>query len=332
MVGASASEEDPIALDVSAIRRRAGVLRRSDVRTLRVTGTDRVRFLNGMLTNDVARLAPGEGMLAVKCTHRGRVQGVLRVRCTEEALFLDLLAVAAPKVTEALLSLIVMDEVDIQDCSEERAVLGLYGPHAAGVLEASGLWAGAPPAGHGFAETAQARVIAEPRFGVPGFEIHVPSSADAGRVLRALTHSGAQEVTPEALNVLRVEAGFPWDGSDIDEDTIPMEARLEEAINLEKGCFLGQEVIARATNLGGIKHILVGVAIDGVECPPPGAVLYRADPKKETGELCSVVWSPTLKTNIALGYVRKADDAPGTLLWIDHGQGLSGRVVPLPFV
>ena len=132
-------------------------------------------------------------------------------------------------------------------------------------------------------------------------------------------------------------SGWPRDGVDIDVDTIPMEARLEPAIDFKKGCYVGQEVIARAHNLGGVKHILVGLSFEGDTPPPAGATLVSADESKNTGEVTSAVASPTLGRAIGLGYVRVAHQAPGTSLVV-HAPGDSGapigraEVASLPLV
>jgi folate-binding protein YgfZ len=135
--------------------------------------------------------------------------------------------------------------------------------------------------------------------------------------------------------VLRVEAGVPRAGRELDEDTLPMEARLERALDFKKGCYVGQEVIARATNLGGIKHILVGLSLEGEPDALLGAALWPEAGDKVTGEITSAVRSPTLDGKvIGLGFVRKLHEAPGTVLEARMGDGrtASARVTALPFV
>ncbi|MEM7677361.1 MAG: glycine cleavage T C-terminal barrel domain-containing protein, partial [Myxococcota bacterium] len=120
------------------------------------------------------------------------------------------------------------------------------------------------------------------------------------------------------------------DGVDIDVDTIPMEARLEPAIDFTKGCFVGQEVIARAHNLGGVKHKLVGLQFEG-GVPVIGAKLTAETDGKATGEVTSAVMSPTLERAIGLGYVRVAHETVGTALRVEDSP-VRAQVAGLPFV
>jgi folate-binding protein YgfZ len=170
-------------------------------------------------------------------------------------------------------------------------------------------------------------VIRDPWLGVDGYELHVPAG-QSGSVTAGLT---AEPVGPEALDAVRIEAGVPIDGVDLGEDTIPMEARLEGAIDFAKGCYIGQEVISRATNLGGVKHILVGFDIAGDEPPPSGARVSSGG--KETGEVTSAVMSPTLGRLIGIGYVHKKDEIAGNPVTIEQdGKSWEATVANLPFV
>lgn len=318
-----------VAEQIEAIRRGSAALLRPEVRTLRVTGPDRVRFLNGMVTNDVAQLRPGHGMLAVKASNRGRVEGVMRVRARDEALELDLLDVVADKVRRTLDQFIIMDDCAIEDVSGAREVLTVLGPGAA---RAAGVSATLEP--HAFVADGERMVIADATLGLAGFEIHAPAGQGAA-ALAAAVAGGATPISAEALDIARVEAGTPLDGRDLDEDTIPMEARLERALSLQKGCYVGQEVIARATNLGGVKHILVGLRLEGERVPPAGSRILIAGSGEATGEVTSAVRSPGLGAPIALGFVRRAHEAPGTRIEVEAEDGtprIAGVVAELPLV
>jgi folate-binding protein YgfZ len=316
--------------EVEAIWKRAAVLARPEVHTLLLTGPDRVRFLNGMISNDVAKLAPGGGMAAIKTSNRGRVEGVLRVRATADAIAIELLDVVAEKVRATLDQYIIMDDCAIRDVSGEREVVSVFGPDAAKVIAAAGI---ATPAqdDHAFIVQDGVTIIRDVMFGVRGYELHV---AAAQPMIDRLIAHGAVHVSREALDVARIEAGVPIDGRDLDEDTIPMEARLEHALSFDKGCYIGQEVIARATNLGGVKHILVGLELAGDVVPDAGGegvALLAGDAR--TGEITSVARSPSLGKVIALGFVRRAHEAAGTALIADAaGQKIGAKVVELPFI
>jgi folate-binding protein YgfZ len=309
-----------------AIRRSAAIVARPEVRTLLLDGPDAERFLNGMVSNDVARLAPGSGMAAVKTTNKGRIEGLLRVRRIESGFLLDLREASAGKVLDSLARFIIMDDCAIRDASEERSVVSLLGPRAKALLDAPDL----DP--HGFVVRGDRTIVRDAMLGLEGYEVHVRGSADAA--ISELVAKGALAISLEALEIARVEAGIPLDGKDLDDDTIPLEARLEWAIDFHKGCYIGQEVIARATNLGGVKHILVGLLVDAPDPNVAGASLLVPETRDRTGEITSAVWSPSLGRAIALGYVRRAHEAPGTRLLVERpaASEASALVSPLPFV
>lgn len=322
--------------EVKALRMGAAVLARPDVKTLRLVGPDRVRFLNGMVSNDVAALAPGQGVRAVKTSSKGRVEALVRVRATSDALFIDARAAVAERVRATLDQFIIMDDCAISDVSDARDVVSLVGPDSARVLDAAGLGAPALPLGalapHAFASAGDVVIVADPTLGVPAFELHAPAG-QGDALAERLVAVGATPISSEALEILRIEAGVPVDGRELDDETFPMEARLESAISFSKGCYIGQEVIARATNFGGVKHILVGLVVDGDALPEEGAPVFVDGSDVRVGELTSIARSPTLGRTIALGYVRRTEEAPGTRVVVAsaaHGR-LGATVAALPF-
>lgn len=322
--------------EVRALRQGAGVCLREDRAVLRLSGVDRVRFLNGMVTNDVTTLTPGLGLRAIKTTQKGRIEGVLRIRALDDAFEIDLDRAVKDRVIESFERLIIMDDCAIADHPDSLATLTVLGPNAGAVLEAAGFTM-RPSVPHASVRAPDGVVIVrDDGFGVLGYDLLV-SQAGRDALLARVVASGAQSVSVDALDVLRVEAGCPRDGVDLEEDTIPMEARLEDAISMTKGCYVGQEVIARATNLGGIKHILVGLRfgpLSAAKRPAQGAVLRLAADGRETGHVTSAVFSFALGEVIALGYVRKADDAPGTKLRVatDDGTECDATIATLPFL
>lgn len=327
---------------LQAVREGAALCRRPELRTLLLEGPDRVRFLNGMLTQDVRALGPGQSALALKVSAKGRIEASVRVRAAEDRLLLEVRALRADKLLRTLEQHMIMDDCSIRDVSSERTVLSLLGPASASLLgallgaplpalgvsdEASG---GAKPLARcSFLELDGLTVIADRSFGLPGLELHVPP-ARADALFSGLERLGAAPISEAELEIVRIERGVPVDGPELDEDTLPMEAKLSAAVSLEKGCYVGQEVIARGTNLGGVQYGLVGVAL-GAEASPPGTSLYAGAEDKPQGELCSVCYSPRLGQHIALAYVRKAHEAPGTELWAGSLRH-PVRVSALPFV
>lgn len=317
--------------DVSIIRTRAGARLAPELFTLRLTGPDRVRYLDGMVSNHVAKLQPGQAQRAVKANPKGKVEGVLRVRATEDTLYLDVLEAVASRVAGALVKLLIMDDATLTDATPDRDAVQVLGPAAPAALQEVGLEVGDLGALEQRAYGDRV-VVRDDRLGVPGFDVFVPAGQGQG-LLQSLEGAGVKAVSAEAVDVLRVEAGVPVDGVDLDDDTIPLEANLDEALDFTKGCYVGQETIARAHNLGGVKHRLVGLEIDGAELPPAGAVLRAEGADKDAGELTSIVRSPTLDRVIALGYVRVAHEAPGTPLSVTWDGGEARATVrALPFV
>lgn len=307
-------------------RASAGVCRRAPGATIRAEGADRVRFLNGMLTNDVSKLEPGRGQWSVKASSKGKVEGLARVRCGAEDLLLDLVESSAGRVAEQLVRHVVMDDVRLSDGGEGRQMASIHGPDAPSLV--SKLIEGPlPELEASFVEADGLVVIRDDRFGVPGFELHHPPARD---VVAELVAAGATETSEDALEVLRVEAGLPKDGVDLDLDTIPLEARLDYAIDLKKGCYIGQETIARATHRGGVKHHLVGLRFPS-GARPVGAELWNAT--KKVGEVTSAVVSETAGATIGLGYVHITAEAPGTALEARTGEeSAPAEVVSLPHV
>ena len=302
-----------IAGHVAALREAAGIIARPEVYTLVFEGEDRVRFLNGMVSTDVAKLEPGQGQAAIKATPKGRVEGLLRIRASETAIYLDVEEASAQDVANSLAKMIIMDDVTLADGTPDRAVIGLYGPKSGEVVDHLAL--ARPADEHHFKTTGQVTVVRDDGFGPEGYQLHVPP-AEADGWTAKLSEAGAISVSADAVNVVRVEHGRPRDRVDIDLDTIPMEARLESAIDFSKGCYVGQEVIARAHNLGGVKHILVGLSFEGEAPAPVGARLVTEAEGKPSGEVTSAVMSPTYGP-VGLGFVRIAHQAPGTRLRLE---------------
>ena len=321
-----------LAAQIGATRTGAGVAARPEVRTLRLSGPDRLRFLNGMVTNDVSKLSPGEGLIAVKTNNRGRIEGLMRVRCAEDALLLDLLEAAAEKVLTVLDMFIIMDDCQIEDISDSREVVTVLGPSAAVIVAAAGLGDHAGLTANCFASSDTGAAVADLSLGLRGLELHVPAGRGPA-LIDALVAAGAAACDAAAFDILRIEAGVPIDGRDLDDETIPMEARLEAAISTEKGCYVGQEVIARATIQGQVAYLLVGLHLDGDGLPPEGADLVEPGADKVYGELCSVVVSPSLQRTIGLAYVHRKREAVGTTLEVHaDGSTWAATVVALPFV
>jgi folate-binding protein YgfZ len=297
----------------------------SDVLTVEVRGPDRVRFLNGMLSNDVARLEPYAGHFAVKASPKGRTEGLLRVRAGPEQIYLDLDAASAELVAGSLVAHLVADDCQLVDRSDDWTVVRLLGPGVGERLRAMG-WSTDMPDAHWVEDDAGRQLVRDQRFGVEGFELHLRSD-EADSWEERWKQAGLRRLSPEGFDVLRVEAGVPGPGHELTTDVIPLEAHLSFAIDYEKGCYIGQETIARATHLGGVKYGLVGFAF-GTPAPAAGAELF-ADQPKSVGEVTSVVTSDRLGGPVGLGFVRLTHAEPGTVLRTADGSTAEVRSLPL---
>jgi folate-binding protein YgfZ len=272
---------------------------------LRVTGPDRVGFVQGMVTNDVEALPVGGANYAAMLTAKGAMVGDVRVLKRESELLLDTGPGRGGVVLEFLNKFLISEEAEVV-AAPDVVVVGLMGPEAPA-------WA------------AKLDELSQGRFESfsGGVDMVVPRAALAS-VEAALS---ALPVLDEAtLEVLRVERGVPVFGVDMTETTIPLEANLEHAINYKKGCYIGQEVIARATYRGQMNKKLVGLAL-GTLSPAVKTELQLEG--KKVGWLTSVVFSPRRGQHLALGYVRRDYLAPGTVLEVAGGG--TATVTSLPF-
>lgn len=293
---------------------------------VRAVGGDRATFLQGMLTGDVASLAPGAGCAALLLTIQGRVTADLRVAATSDALLLDVDIRARGDLTDALEKLIVADDVELVEPSPPLALMGVEGPGAQRVIGVE-----LAPYAHTTVTVADTEVGVQRASEVhgPGFVLHVPA-ARAAAVWDALAAVGARPCGMEAIEGRRVEVGVPRIGLDMDGATLSLEVPVEDAISATKGCYLGQEVVARGTARGHVNRRLVGLRLGG-PTPPGGAPLVRDG--KEVGRLTSVARAFGLGEMAALGFVRREHWEPGTELRIQHGHAVSlARVAALPLV
>lgn len=325
------------ALEHRAIRAGAGLFDLSYRGILELTGKDRTRFLNGMVTNDVKSLKPGSGLYAAMLNTHGKLMADMRIYALADAYWLDLHEELIPKVREALERHLIADQVEVRDRSTEFAIMALQGPASAELLEGLGVQGAKSLTAYQHQETAieaaPVRVVRASETGEEGFVIVVPVAA-AHAVWLALLQAGhdaeLQPVGMEALNILRTEAGIPWYSLDMNETALLSEVGLEQAVSFSKGCYIGQETVARIAHRGHVNRHLVGLLIKAGEVPASDTpLLYE---QREVGRVTSAVHSLSLDCPIALGYVRREHMAPGTILELPslHGPG-AAEVAPLPF-
>jgi|SRR5215467_6400160 len=300
-----------------ALAKTAGVADVSHLGRLNITGKDRVAFLNGLLTNDISKLKDDEGAHSVLLNPKARVTADLYVYALSDSFLIDTGEESASKVKEILDRFVITEEVRIEDISNSTVLLTVQGPSSAQVLkeifkaEVDGL---------GSLRTKSigpSLIIVRDRTGRGGFDILIPAD-EAESVWQNFLLRGEQSVRPvgsEALEILRLEAGIPKYGVDVDEDTIVLEAGYSDAISFTKGCYMGQEVVARATHIGRVNRRLVQLEVDGKETPEPRSpITAESGP---AGLITSSRFSPSLAKTIALGYVGRDFASVGTKLRVN---------------
>lgn len=324
-----------------ALRGGAGVLDLSFRGRLCLTGTDRHRFLHGQVTNDVNALGVGDGCYAALITAKGKMISDLNVYRLANELLLDFEPGLSRQVAERLERYIIADDVQVVDAAPHYNLFSVQGPAAQALLSHLGWDLSFPskPMSSVCYSTEQhgdIYLMNQPRLSTAGFDLYVPApaSADITQKLNAASKAvGGRFCGWDAFETARIEAGVPRFGADMDESNLPPEAGLEtRAISYSKGCYIGQEVIARIRTYGQVAKTLRGLRLADnlLALPKKGDRLLKDG--KEVGFVTSAVASPALNTNIALGYVRREANAVGTdlVLHTEAGES-SARIVPLPF-
>jgi folate-binding protein YgfZ len=328
--------------EYTALRHTAGVLDLSFRGGLCLTGADRQQFLHGQVTNNVRDLHAGEGCYAALVTAKGKLVGDLQVYCLADELLLDFEPGLAAGIVQRLQNYIVAEEVQIVDVSDGYGLVSVQGPQAAAVLQTA---CGAPalPAGKLDAlhlpqeNWGELLIVNHPRGTSAGFDLFAPVHA-CQNLVEELSHAaaalGGRLCGWNALETVRIEAGLPRFGADMDETTLAPEAGIEDrAISYSKGCYIGQEVIARIRTYGQVARALRGLRClsEPAVCPVKGDKLVHND--KEVGQVTSFVFSPALQAYIGLGYVRREVNQIGTRLALHTaGDEIAVEIVPLPFV
>jgi tRNA-modifying protein YgfZ len=318
-----------------AARERVAWLDRSDRGRIVVSGSDRASYLQGLFTNDIVALQPGTGCYTAYLTAQGRMIADAWVYELGDVILLSVVGAVKDTVLARLDQFIFTEDVQLGDVTPTFGQLALVGPRAPAIVaRLTGRDEAALTAmdEHG---NFRATVDGEPAIvtrttdvGSAGFDVYGERRVVAA-VRERLVRDGVPDIDPDTASVLRIEAGVPLFGRDMDAETIPLEAGIEgRAISLTKGCYVGQEVIIRVLHRGHgrVARKLVGLAIAGDQVPPEGAVIHGGD--RDVGRVTSAARSPASGRAIALGYVRRDEAAPGTRLSID---GTPVSVVELPF-
>jgi len=300
------------------LREGAGVLERADRRSIEVAGADAPDYLQGQLSNDVEALAPGDGCYSTLLDRKGHMQGDMRVLRTAEGFAIDTESIAGDAVLRHLSMYKIGREVAIEEVTEARTIVSVIGPAAAEVALAG-------PAGaehsHRPVEIAGIEAIAVATD--LGVDLLVEREAAPG-VLTALVERGAERVDPEAAEIARVESGRPRFGREMTTRTIPQEAGINDrAVSFTKGCYIGQETVARLHYRGKPNRHLRGLRLSAPAAS--GEPVRLGD--RELGEIGTAVLSPA-RGPLALAVLRREAE-PG--VEVEVGDGTAGEVVELPF-
>ena len=330
-----------------AVRNSVGIADVSYRGRHRLIGEDRAQFLHRIISNDVESLSIGQGTYATILTHRGKIIADMNISVLADAIRID----TAPETTESLFKeldkYIIADDVALFDVTAETGAIAVHGPQSTALVE-SVLDINALATlreGHNCFREADALfksaiVCVHTRgTGEIGWTLYTDAAALTSLWEILTTKDADFDVQPigwYALESLRIEAGVPRYGSELTDAVIPLEAELEHAIDFEKGCYIGQEIVARMKYRGHPNRLLRGIEIDTTltsqNCHRDflGARVFNGN--KEVGWVTSATFAPTLGKSVALGYVRMAVTAAGSRVRIETSEGsVEGTVVLLPF-
>jgi folate-binding protein YgfZ len=284
-------------IDLSASRSR-----------IRVSGSEAVMFLNGLITNDIKNATDDSWLPAVFPTVQGRLIGVVRILRSDAGFLLDTESASHEAVLKTISRFTLAGDFKVTDVSNEIALLTVQGKRAVDVIQ-----------------NVKASVVRATHTGEHGFDLLI-NTDDAESIIEKLIAAGAQPVGPEVFETLRIEAGIPRYGRDMDESNVVLEANLDDAISYTKGCYVGQEIIIRIKHRGHVAKKLTGLTFAK---PVESGAAITSEDGKEIGRVTSATYSPKLETPIALGYVRYEYLSPGTAV---KAGDISGKVTDLPIV
>jgi folate-binding protein YgfZ len=294
-----------------------------------LSGEDRVRWLNGMVTNNIRDLALNHGVYSFLLNAQGRNQGDMVSYNRGDYLLVTTDRAQAPAIAEIFERYIIMDDVEVADISDKLGAVGIAGPKAREVLTAAGIDVSQLDAGQVIDAVWHELGISIARSVQPqmdGYEIWV-ASENVDKVWDALGKAGATPVGTDALELHRIARGVPRFGVDLRERDLPQETGQQHALNFSKGCYIGQEIVERIRSRGNVHRVFAGFEIQGE--PPHSGTKVRVD-DKDVGEITSAarVPFPGGERTLALGYLRREVATAGTT--VDIG-GQSATVQTVPF-
>jgi folate-binding protein YgfZ len=300
------------AVQLAALLQSTGIAPLDSTGWVRVTGEDRVRWLNGMVTNSIQELTPGTGNYNFILSVQGRIQGDANIFAPPDPASADLLIETSAEAVSGLITLldrfIIMDDVELTDVSAHRTGLLLAGPQAPSLLHQLGIAVADLPELSVQAanwQDAEITIIRAHSPLVPKFELWAAPTTIAA-LTTALTGVGAALCTPEATNWLRLLEGTPLYATDIRDKELPQETAQTRALHFAKGCYLGQEIVERIRSRGNVHRTFAAFRLEG-DLPTPGTLLEAGS--KQVGELTSTARIPlpgaAQPIQLALGYIRR---------------------------
>lgn len=297
---------NPAATQLNALLDKAAISPLNETGWIRATGEDRVRWLNGMVTNSVQDLKPGKGSYSFVLSVQGRIQGDAYIFAESDALLLETASAQIPGLMALLDRFIIMDDVELSDVSATRSGLSIAGPEAAALLAKLGLNVEHPtPLDLQITDwnAAPVTIIHAHSPLIPRFELWADTATIAS-LSQALLAAGAVTAAPESLEYLRILEGTPLYGKDIRDRELPQETAQTRALHFNKGCYLGQEIVERIRSRGNVHRTFGAFRLEG-DLPPAGSILETDG--KQIGELTSVasIPLPSNPVQLALGYARR---------------------------
>ena len=319
------------ATQLSALLRAAAVSRLEQTGWIRVTGDDRVRWLNGMVTNSIQQLKDGEGAYNFFLNAQGRIQGDATVFAEPQALLIETASSLIPSLMTFLDRFIIMDDVELADATNTKLGVQVAGPEAASLLVGIGFnIEGLEPLATRTISRNNAAITIIHAYSplVPKFELWTDPETTQ-KLAEALQNAGAASSEAESLEWLRILEGTPLYRADIRDRELPQETGQTRALHFNKGCYLGQEIVERIRSRGNVHRTFSGFRLQG-DLPASGTSL-EADGKK-IGELTSIAAIPLPDSpdpiQLALGYVRREALDRGTPILYSGGTAVP---VSLPF-
>ncbi|MBI1871444.1 MAG: hypothetical protein HYS07_09655 [Chlamydiae bacterium] len=298
-----------------AVRTQTGILDFSYRGKILVTGKDRMSFLHSMLSNDIKNLAMGSSCYATLLTPKGKIISDLHVFALKDQHLLELDEANLTKVVEHLSKFMITEEVELKNASDLFGILSIQGPRSNEIVQKLSL---------------HQSFFSHERCSREGFDLIIPIENLEKVWDEIQLQEKIQPIGLSAYNMLRIESGIPLFGSELDEGIIPNEANLEKAISWTKGCYPGQEIVARIKYRGGIKRNLCGILLHENSLPQKSDSVFSGD--DEIGFITSSTYSLLMKSNIALAFLKVSTTLSDKKIEIHHGEEiLKGIVQILPF-